>query len=688
VKLIEYIKKLDKKFSVNKKVVIAMGMLFVFGVLAFVTLTTYKMNQLAYSDLKKSSISVSDAVFQGLRVAMNTGDPVIVSSTEENLRKTIKGIKSLTVAKSQKTIELFSPSDIYTTNKDILKSFQTKKIQLIDNVEKEEFRIIRPMIATDECLMCHANQKKGDVLGVLSLTFSTTEADEQINTTQNLFISLGIVFTIISLFFIDFLTKMAMKPVERLKNNLSLFFDYLHGEKDYIKPFEVTTNDEIGQMAMLINENIDVVAKDIDEHRAFINDLKNVAHKMSNGNFDTSIDTAIDNPALKELKGIQNDLIAELSGVFKAINSAINDLTEGEFLFDITIKDSGDFKETKESLKELNLTLSFILDGINTTVASVVDGDLTRTLSIDQYKGGFLDIATGLNNVIGNLNITFRDINAVMSRISTGDLSAKIETDYHNDYKKLKDSINSTVDKLKEVINSVNTTTNSIVDGLGVINHEAETISLSASKQAQSVERTTTSVEEMKQNIAHNTSNANKTEQIAVSVAKKAKAGEDAVNNTAESMEDIAENIELIEDIAYQTNLLALNAAIEAARAGETGKGFAVVAVEVRKLAENSQKAAVEISDTMSKSVIRAKGAGKLVNQIVPDIAQTAELVKQVANASSEQNIGMNEINNSMIMIDRETNENVQASKNLSNTAENLYTDAKSLRELMEFFKV
>ncbi|MDR3553406.1 MAG: methyl-accepting chemotaxis protein [Syntrophobacteraceae bacterium] len=178
------------------------------------------------------------------------------------------------------------------------------------------------------------------------------------------------------------------------------------------------------------------------------------------------------------------------------------------------------------------------------------------------------------------------------------------------------------------------------------------------------------------------------TEKIAVKSAEDAKEGGKAVSQTVAAMKEIAGKISIIEEIARQTNLLALNAGIEAARAGEHGKGFAVVASEVRKLAERSQTAAGEISKLSVSSVDVAEKAGVMLQNIVPDIQKTVDLVQEISSACNEQNSGANQINKALQQLDQVIQQNAAASEEMASTSEELQSQAAQLQGSMEFFKV
>ncbi len=289
-----------------------------------------------------------------------------------------------------------------------------------------------------------------------------------------------------------------------------------------------------------------------------------------------------------------------------------------------------------------------------------------------------------IRDVVNKLKIS----NKVINELAKGNLEVEVPDMPDDELGKVVNNIEKMRLKLKEVVSTVYMAADNLSLASRELSSASQNISQGATAQASSTEEVSSSIEEMVSAIQENASNAKETEKIAENLADKTDKMVNAAIDSREKINDIAEKISIIDEIAFQTNILALNAAVEAARAGEHGRGFGVVASEVGKLADRSKKAASEIEDLSKSSVNVIEEAGGLMQNIAPEINKTSNLISRINNASQEQEMGANQINIAIQHLNEITQQNAAASEEIATSAEELSSQAEQLLQTMTFFKI
>lgn len=285
--------------------------------------------------------------------------------------------------------------------------------------------------------------------------------------------------------------------------------------------------------------------------------------------------------------------------------------------------------------------------------------------------------------------------------IASGDLSAQIHVDRHDDIGQMLQGINGISVGLAAVVDNVRSATENINTAAREIASGNMDLSSRTESQAASLEQTASAMEQLTATVYTNAESANEADALVRSISGMALDGGAIVGQVVNTMElikadahRIVDIIGLIDGIAFQTNILALNAAVEAARAGEQGRGFAVVASEVRNLAQRSASAAKEIKALVSASVASvdqgnrlASRAGKTMTSIVGSVQHAAGLVTSIATASNEQSKGLDEISRAISQMDEMTQQNAALVEEAAAAAESLRDQARLLSNAVSVFK-
>ncbi len=245
--------------------------------------------------------------------------------------------------------------------------------------------------------------------------------------------------------------------------------------------------------------------------------------------------------------------------------------------------------------------------------------------------------------------------------------------------KKLEEAVHKRTSDLKQVIELIREKCEKLFKTEQILNEKAEFLQNGVKSQSEAARNIENSLADITEHSRKNSDNAGSADVISQKILGQL----DYIKLTAEKniteINTICEKIAVLEDIFRQTNLLSLNASIEAARAGEQGRGFAVVANEVRKLAERSRSASLEITLSAQNGAEVSQVTGKTILGFIKEVQKTIEIIREISHASIEQRDFIEQINTRLGDLLQNINQQNQIAGDIAEVAGEIDILAKDL---------
>lgn len=352
--------------------------------------------------------------------------------------------------------------------------------------------------------------------------------------------------------------------------------------------------------------------------------------------------------------------------------------------------------------REISKSIEKPIDELKARFVTFAEGDLDAPFPQMEAKDEIADMIADCEVMAKRINVIISDAGRLLNEMAEGNfaIATDCEEQYRGAFNALLMGMRKMNRQIDATIRGVSEASTSVLEGATNLAEASIAVAEGATDQAAAVEEMQATIDELSNGIkdtADELDNSYKEAEKYAGIAEGSRADMEALmeamTRISETSEKIGEIIAQIEDIASQTNLLSLNASIEAARAGEAGRGFAVVADQIRNLAEQSAKSAVDSKTLIEASIYEvgegnksAVKASESMQEVVEGMHAIAESAKTMKEKSYEQSISMEQADAAVTKIAEVVQSNSALAEETSATSEELNAQATSLNGMIDVF--